>query len=150
MLTSFVRENSGTHRLLVTGTSLDQHLMNAVLPGAEFLTFTGRMYPLERCIIAESNTDEILKLCAQLICIMIEMDRGAGTSATPRVPLRAPPSGEVPARQHATLILGTPPRLPVCWPLGRLESLQAEGAPKRVASSIPYISTVSRDHPDGS
>ena len=58
MLTSFVRENSGTHRLLVTGTSLDQHLMNAVLPGAEFLTFTGRMYPLERCIIAPRNMDD--------------------------------------------------------------------------------------------
>ena len=38
----------------------------------------------------------------------------------------------------------------VSWPLGRFESLQAEGAPKRVASSIPYISTVSRDHLDGS
>ena len=50
--------------------------MNAVLPGAEFLAFTGRMYPLERCIIAPRNTDEILTLCAQLICITIEKDSG--------------------------------------------------------------------------
>ena len=52
LLARFVRENSGTHRLLVTGASLDRHFLNAVLPGAEFMTFTGRMYPLERCIIA--------------------------------------------------------------------------------------------------
>ena len=76
LLAGFLRENSGTHRLLVTGTSLDQHLMNAVLPGAEFLTFTGRMYPLERFIIAPRNMDEILTLCAQLICITIEKDSG--------------------------------------------------------------------------
>ena len=76
LLADFVWENSGTHRLLVTGASLDQHLMNAVLPGAEFLTFTGRMYPLERFIIAPRNMDEILTLCAQLICITIEKDSG--------------------------------------------------------------------------
>ena len=39
LLAGFVRANSGTHRLLVTGASLDQDLMNAVLPGAGFLAF---------------------------------------------------------------------------------------------------------------
>ena len=76
LLAGFVRENSGTHRLLVTGASLDQHLLNAVLPEAEFLTFTGRMYPLERCIIAPRNIDEILTLCAELISITIGKDTG--------------------------------------------------------------------------
>ena len=76
LLARYVRDNSGTHRLLVTGASLDRHFLNAVLPGAEFLTFTGRMYPLERCIIAPRNMHEILTLCAQLICITIEKDSG--------------------------------------------------------------------------
>ena len=75
-LARIVRENSGTHRLLVTGAALDQHLMDAELPGADFLSFTERMYPLERFIIAPRNMDEILTLCAQLICITIEEDRG--------------------------------------------------------------------------
>ena len=76
LLARFVLKNFRTHRLLVTGASLDQHLMNAVLPEAEFLSFTGRMYPLERFIIAPRNMDEILTLCAQLICITIEKDSG--------------------------------------------------------------------------
>ena len=90
---------------------------------------------LERCIIAESNTDEILKLCAQLICIMIEMDRGAGTSATPRVPLRAPPSGEVPQQQHATLILGPPSRLPYIQ--ATMRQLQEKGFPNILWLRLP-------------
>ena len=76
LLARFVRQNSGTHRLLVTGAALDQHLMDAELPGADYLSFTGRMYPLERFIIAPRNMDEILTLCAQLICITIEKDSG--------------------------------------------------------------------------
>ena len=47
LLAGFVLANSGTHRLLVTGASLDQDLMNVVLPGANFLSFTERMFPLE-------------------------------------------------------------------------------------------------------
>jgi len=50
--------------------------MNAVLPDADFLAFTGRMYPLERCIIAPRNADEILTLCADLISITIENANG--------------------------------------------------------------------------
>ena len=76
LLARFARENSGTHRLLVTGASLDRHFMNAVLPGAELMAFTGRMYPLERCIISPRDMGEILTLCAQLICITIEKDSG--------------------------------------------------------------------------
>ena len=76
LLARFVRENSGTHRLLVTGASLDRHFVNAVLPGAEFMTFTGRMCPLERCIIAPRDADEILTLCVQLISLTIEQDDG--------------------------------------------------------------------------
>ena len=64
LLAGFVLANSGTHRLLVTGASLDQDLMNVVLPGANFLSFTERMFPLERCIIAPRKPDEILTLCA--------------------------------------------------------------------------------------
>ena len=78
LLARFVRDNPRTHRLLVTGAALDKHLMDAVLPGADFMAFTGRMYPLERCIIAprKFNRDEILTLCTQLICITIENDEG--------------------------------------------------------------------------
>ena len=61
---------------MVTGASLDQQLMNAVLPDADFLAFTGRMYPLERCIIAPRDADEILTLCADLISITIENGDG--------------------------------------------------------------------------
>ena len=76
LLAHFVREHSDTQRLLVIGASLESHFMNTVLPGADFMTFTGRMYPLERCIIALRDMGEILTLCAQLICITIQGDIG--------------------------------------------------------------------------
>ena len=76
LLAGFVLANPQTHRLLVTGASLDQDLMNVVLPRAKFLSFTERMFPLKRCIIAPRKPDEILTLCAQLICITIESDTG--------------------------------------------------------------------------
>ena len=50
--------------------------MSAVLADAGFLAFTGRMYPLERYIIAPRDADEILTLCADLISITIENDNG--------------------------------------------------------------------------
>ena len=50
--------------------------MSAVLPDAGFLALTGRMYPLERCIIAPRDADEILTVCADLIAITIETERG--------------------------------------------------------------------------
>ena len=60
LLAGSVRRNPGTHRLMMTGAYLDQQLLNAVLPDADFQAFTGRMYPLERCIIAPRDADEIL------------------------------------------------------------------------------------------
>ena len=52
LLGRLVQDHVRTHRLMVAGASLEQKLMNAVLPGANFLALTGRMHPLERCIIA--------------------------------------------------------------------------------------------------
>ena len=54
----------------------DQQLMSAVLADAGFLAFTGRMYPVERCVIVTRDADEILALCADLISHTIEEDRG--------------------------------------------------------------------------
>ena len=51
----------------------------------------------------------------------------ARPSATPRVSLRAPPSGEVPEQQHATLILGPPSRLPYIQ--GTMRQLQEKRFP---------------------
>ena len=76
LLARYVRKHPETHRLMVAGASLDEDFLSAVLPDAGFLALTGRMYPLERCIIAPRNIDEILTLCAQLICITIEKDSG--------------------------------------------------------------------------
>ena len=76
LLARLVQRRSTTHRLMVAGASLEQELMNAVLPGADFLAFTGRMYPLERCIIAPRDADEILTLCVHLISMTIEQDDG--------------------------------------------------------------------------
>ena len=76
LLAGYVRRNPGTHRLMMTGAYLDQQSLNAVLPDADFLAFTGRMYPLERCIIAPRNADEMLTVCADLISITIETDGG--------------------------------------------------------------------------
>ena len=75
MLARLVQDRAPTHRLMVAGASLEQELMNAVLPGANFLALTGRMHPLERCIIPPRDAEEILTLCVQLILITIEEDR---------------------------------------------------------------------------
>ena len=40
--------------------------MSAVLADAGFLAFTERMYPLERCIIAPRDADEILTFSAHM------------------------------------------------------------------------------------
>ena len=68
--------NPGTHGLMVTGAYLDQELLNVVLPGADFEAFTGRIYPLERCIIVLRCACEIVTLCGDLMCITIENDNG--------------------------------------------------------------------------
>ena len=61
---------------MVTGAYLDQELLNAVLPGADFEAFTGRIYPLERCIIVPRYAYDIVTLCGDLISITIENDNG--------------------------------------------------------------------------
>ena len=76
LLARLLQNRSTTHRLMVAGASLEQELMSAVLPGADFLALTGRMYPLERCIIAPRDADEMLTVCADLISITIETDGG--------------------------------------------------------------------------
>ena len=48
----------------------------ALFHDARFLALTGRMYPLERCIIAPRDAEEILTLCVQLISITIDEDDG--------------------------------------------------------------------------
>ena len=61
---------------MVTEAYLDQELLNAVLPGADFEALTGRIYPLERCIIVPRYAYEIVTLCGDLISITIELDNG--------------------------------------------------------------------------
>ena len=51
----------------------------------------------------------------------------ARSSANPPVPLRAPPSGQVPQQRHATLILGPPCRLPYIQ--ATMRQLQDKGFP---------------------
>ena len=76
LLARLVQRRPTTHRLMVAGASLEQELMNAVLPGADFLALTGRRFPLERCIIAPRDADEILTLCVRLIPITIDVNDG--------------------------------------------------------------------------
>ena len=76
LLARFVQKNSRTHRLLVTGAALDELFLKAVLPRADFLAFTGRRFPLQRVIVAPRKIEDILTLCAQLICITLENDGG--------------------------------------------------------------------------
>ena len=76
LLSGHVRGNPGTHGLIVTGADVDQELLNAVLPGADFEAFTGRIYPLDRCIIVPRYAYEIVTLCADLISITIVNDNG--------------------------------------------------------------------------
>ena len=61
---------------MVTGVYLDHELLNVVLRGADFEAFTGRIYPLERCIIDLRSVSEIVTLCGDLMCITIENDNG--------------------------------------------------------------------------
>ena len=60
----------------MTGAYLDQKLLNAVLPGADFDAFTGRIYPLERCIFVPRYAYESVTLCGDLTSITIENDNG--------------------------------------------------------------------------
>ena len=76
LLAGHVRGNPGTHGLIVTGAYVDQEILNAVLPGADFQAFTGRMYPLERCIIGSRYAYEIVTLCGDPISITIVNDNG--------------------------------------------------------------------------
>ena len=76
LVAGHVRRNPGTHGLMMAGAYLLQELLNAVLPGADFDAFTGRIYPLERCIIVPRYAYEIVTLCGDLISITIELDNG--------------------------------------------------------------------------
>ena len=57
------------------------------------------------------------------------------SSAIPPVPLRAPPSNQVPQEQHATLILGPPSRLPYIE--ATMQQLQDKGFPKILWVRLP-------------
>ena len=55
---------------------LEQELLKAVVPGAHFDAFRGRIYPLECCSIVPRYAYEIVTLCGDLIVITIENDNG--------------------------------------------------------------------------
>ena len=131
LLARLVQRHSTTHRLMVAGASLEEEFMSAVLPGADFLALTGRIYLRERCIFDPRDVDEILTLCARC--------RGrrstARSSAIHPVPLRAPPSDQVPQEQHVTLTLTPPSRLPYID--ATMQQLQDKGFPKILWLPVP-------------